>query len=79
MKNHYERISIANGGVVEKCWECKTLTLCRFVTEVRNMAPQCEDSWQDNHTYRLCDECADAEKEIFETAGAEVFDGRTPF
>lgn len=75
-QKHYEKIVIGNGGIVGKCQTCQALTCLRFVTETRNMFPDSPRSWQDVHTYKLCDSCSDVEKQIYANGGAEVFDGR---
>lgn len=75
-KNYYEKIVINNGGIVGRCQECKKIDGLRFVTETRNLCASQPDSWQDVHTYKLCDRCATAEKRLFANNGAEVIDGR---
>lgn len=75
-KKYYEKIVISNGGIVAKCNECKKLTGLRFVTETVNMCPSRPGGWQDVTTYKLCDACADREKNLFAASDAEVIDGR---
>jgi len=76
MGNYYQSISVANGGIVARCVECKKLTFVRWVTCVTWLAGDPKN--EDKNIYRMCDPCTDTEILRATDMGATFNDHRRP-
>jgi hypothetical protein len=84
-RRYHEKLTITNGGIVDRCGQCRwdaqkrkepessvATTLCREVDVVTQLAGEVRG----HDSYWLCDRCCD--DEIARMVKADVFDHRQP-